>query len=151
MENIITVFTGGSSGLFGSESYDVIVTTEGILLVRLSAQMLRAAAQTARETAKERGEGVLGQTASAMKSASTLQERYYTLSREELLTESKSNRFIARNELKAFKIDSINDDSKVQRTVFKIKWTGGNIKLIFSNLDVSQSKKLIRDTFNLKT
>jgi len=153
MDNVLALFPGGSSGLFGSKVYDVVVIPEGLLLVQLTKSITNEAVQKAKEASEERNEGFFKKMASVMSAGSSLLERYNEKTREEILNETPGNLFIPKEALRKLKVSSNTDSSQgnsFDSTVIKIVWNEGKIKLTFrKDLNARKVKHFFKETFGL--
>ncbi|HDP78398.1 MAG TPA: hypothetical protein ENN47_09505 [Mesotoga infera] len=153
MDNVLALFPGGSSGLFGSKVYDVVVIPEGLLLVQLTKSITNEAVKKAKEASEERNEGFFKKMASVMSAGSSLLERYNEKTREEILNETPGNLFIPKEALRKLKVSSNTDSSQgnsFDSTVIKIVWNEGKIKLTFrKDLNARKVKHFLKETFGL--
>jgi len=153
MDNVLTLFPGGSSGLFGSKVYDVVVIPEGILLAQLTRELTNEAVKKAKEASEERKEGFFKKMASVMSAGSSLLDRYNEKTREEILNETPGNLFIPKESLRKLKVSSNTDSSQgtsSDSTVIKIVWIEGKIKLTFrTDLNVKRVRRFFEGTFGL--
>jgi hypothetical protein len=153
MDNVLALFPGGSSGLFGSKVYDVVVIPEGLLLVQLTKSITNEAVKKAKEASEGRNEGFFKKMASVMSAGSSMLERYNEKTREEIVNETPGNLFIPKEALRKLKVSSNTDSShgnSFDSTVIKIVWNEGKIKLTFrKDLNARKVKRFFEETFGL--
>ncbi len=148
MEEVLNIIPGGSAGLFGSKSYDIVFTTERLILARTSSQLQKEAIKKARDEAKEKGEGFFKQAAAQMKSSTKLHERFLEMTPDEIKSENDDNISIDFPSIKSIKIrdtSSTDPSQPNEQQTLVIKWVGGKIKLTYQHLDISQTKGILRE------
>ena len=77
-------------GLSG-QAFNLVVTTHRLVFARVTSRMLRAAAEQAKQAAKEQGSGFFGQWGAVMAANATICERYYQTPVEAILREHPDN------------------------------------------------------------
>jgi len=75
MEKVIAVFPNGSTGVFGSKVYDVVLTDERLILAITSKEQIKEALEKSREESKEKGEGFFKKIGSTIKASAAVHER----------------------------------------------------------------------------
>jgi hypothetical protein len=153
MDNVLALFPGGSTGLFGSKVYDVVLIPEGIMLVQLTRELTNEAVKKAKEASEERKEGFFKKMASVMSSGYSLLDRYNEKTKEEILNETPGNLLIPKESLRKIKVSSNTNSSQgtsSDSTVIKIVWNEGKIKLTFrTDLNERKVKRVFEETFGL--
>ncbi len=147
MERVVSVIPGGSAGFLGSKTFDLVVTTERLILAKTAPEMQKEAIKKARDESKEKGEGFLKQAAAQMKSSTSLHERFYGMSPENILSENEANVSIDLPSIKSIKLrdTSSTDPSNAQsQQTMVIKWVGGKMKLTYENLSISDAREILR-------
>ncbi|HAA84757.1 MAG TPA: hypothetical protein DCE14_00150 [Kosmotogaceae bacterium] len=148
MEEVLNVIPGGSAGLFGAKSYDLVLTTERLILARISSQLQKEAIKKARDEAKEKGEGFFKQAAAQMRSSTKLYERFFKMTPDEIKAENDDNISIDFPSIKSIKIrdtSSTDPSQPNEQQTIVIKWVGGKMKLTYRDLDVSKARDILRE------
>ncbi len=147
MEEVLNVIPGGTAGLLGSKSYDVVLTTERLILARISSQIQKDAIKQARDESKEKGEGFFKQAAAQMKSSARLHERFFEMRPEDIVSEDEANTSVDFSSIKSIKLQDLSssDPSHAQsQQTMVIKWVGGKMKLTYTNLNTSDAREILR-------
>ncbi len=147
MEKVLNVIPGGSSGFLGSKVFDVVVTTERLILARTSSQIQKDAIKQVRDESKEKGEGFFKQAAAQMKSSAKLYERFFKMTPDEIKSENDDNISIDFPSIKSIKIrdtSSTDPSQPNEQQTMLIKWVGGKMKLAYTNLNTSDAREILR-------
>ncbi len=146
MENVVTVFPGGSTGFAGSKSFDVVLTTERLILARTSKEKQKEAFEKARSESKEKEEGFFKKVASTVKAGATMHERFLEMSPADIASENEENISILFSSIKSIRVKNVSSGRSYRssrglrvgmstrggpalsygsyRQQMKIKWTG---------------------------
>ncbi len=176
MENVVTVFPGGSTGFAGSKSFDVVLTTERLILARTSKEKQKEAFEKARSESKEKEEGFFKKVASTVKAGATMHERFVEMAPADIASENTENISIPFSAVKSIRVRNASSGRGYRsrrglrvgmssgggpslsygsfRQLMTIKWTGKDhsrpnkatkTKLTFSNLDVRETRKILKE------
>jgi len=131
-------------GLFGSQSFNLVLTLQHLVFARLTSEMLRAASKRAKEEAKAQGKGFLGQWGASMKGNSALVERYYQMPVESILREHPDNFAIPIQEVRQVKTKSGSSDPEYSQPDQLIIQARDKIKLNLKGCSAGEAKKTLR-------
>lgn len=104
MEKVIAVFPNGSSGVFGSKVYDVVLTDERLILAITSKEQIKKALEKSREESKEKGEGFFKKIGSTIKASAAVHDRYHEMAPADIVTENAGNISIPFSSIKSVRV-----------------------------------------------
>jgi len=96
-------------GLFGTQTYCVIVTPQRLVFAELTSQMQKDAVRDANEEAKAQGKGFLGRMAAQWGWLQRMVDKYHAMPVEAALRETKDNFFILNSHVRKVSIQEKRD------------------------------------------
>lgn len=125
------------TGLFAVQDYALVLTAERMILVRLTSEMLGAAAQEAADGARDAGKGFWAQAAASMGSVGALLRRLQEMPPDEILREygdswSASNSAISAITYRRGRGDS--DEARPDPDQLIVDASGATRKLLLRNV-----------------
>jgi len=130
-------------GLFGNQSFNLVLTLQHLVFARLTSDMLRQASKRAKEEAKAQGKGFFGQWGASLKGNSAIVERYYQMPIEAILREHPDNFAIPIHEIKQIKTKHYSDPEYPQPDQLIIQ-ARDKIKLNLKGCSAGEAKKTLR-------
>ncbi len=151
-ENVVGIIPNVQSGLFGSKAYNLIVTDEGIIVAQLTNKMLKEEAKKTAQSSKEQGEGFLKRIGNQMASRATFHERYYSMSKDDIIKETEGNYFISESEIRKIRIKTgqFYQDDKSTPNEMKIIWNSGKAKFSFNQITSNEVKDILQQAVGSK-
>ncbi len=113
MEKVIAVFPNGSTGVFGSKVYDVVLTDERLILAITSKEQIKEALEKSREESKEKGEGFFKKIGSTIKASAAVHERYHEMAPADIVTENAGNISIPFSSIKSVRVKNTGSSRSV--------------------------------------
>ncbi|HAA86452.1 MAG TPA: hypothetical protein DCE14_08940, partial [Kosmotogaceae bacterium] len=117
IEKVNAVFPNGSTGVFGSEVYDVVLTDARLILAVTSKEQIKEALEKSREASKEKGEGFFKKIGSTIKASAAVQDRYHEMSPADIVAENPGNISIPLSSVKSVRVKNTGSS----RTVASVK------------------------------
>jgi len=130
-------------GLFGRQTFNLVVTLHHLVFARLTSEMLRAASKQAKEKAKVQGKGFFGQWVATVRGNSALTQRYYQMPVEAILREHPDNFAIPLQEIRQIKTKHYSDPEYPQPDQLIIQ-ARDKIKLNLKSCSAGEAKKTLR-------
>lgn len=151
-ENIVGIIPNVQSGLFGSKAYNLIITDKGIIVAQLTNKMLKEEGKKTAQASKEQGEGFLKKIGNQMASRATFHERYYSMSKDDIIKETDGNYFISEPEIKKIRIKSgqVYQNDKSTPNEMKIVWNSGKVKFSFNQITPNEVKDILQQAVGSK-
>ncbi|GEM_PF-759072 len=106
MEKVVTVFPGGSTGVFGTKSYDVVLTDERLILAVTNKDQMKEAFDKSREESKEKGAGFFKKVASTIKTGATMHQRFMDMTPADIMSENTENVTIPFSSIKSVRVNN---------------------------------------------
>jgi hypothetical protein len=143
-ETVVGVIPNQSrrKGLLGSETFNVVITTQRLVFVTMTAQMLKDSAAQANREAQAQGQGWLARTGAMMAAHVTFAQRYLTLSPEAALAETPGNFAVPHNQIKSIKISEAQADNDVDQV--KIDTTQGKFNFTSRGINLNEIKAQLK-------
>ncbi len=113
-----------------SDTYTLILTDSRMVFALLTADMLKSAAAEAQRKGKEEGKGFLARWADQMKACSSVAERYWEMSPDAALSETKGNFTVPNSSVRKIKVSTKggSDDDDESYTELKIEAVAGKLE-----------------------
>jgi len=113
-----------------SDTYTLILTDSRMVFALLTSDMMKTAAAEAQRKGKEEGKGFLARWADQLKACSSFAERYWEMSPDAALGETKGNFALANSSVRRIKVSSKggSDDDDESYTELKIESTAGKLE-----------------------
>ena len=146
----ILPFISRRKGLFGSESFNLVITPYRLIFAQVTTDMMQASAQQSVEAAKEEGKGWIGRTAAAWSSRSALWQRYFQMPVEAILAEQPGNFFVLVNQVKQARIDAGYDPESTAPDTLTIESTMGKQKFNLGDGNSNDARKLLQQVLGKK-
>ena len=136
---------GLQKGLFKSENYNVVVTSERLVFAELTSAMLNAQSQMGKELAKAEGKGFFKQWGAMLGANKAILERYNTMPIEDILRESPNNFVIPLSQISKVRVIAgrIDDDSGSSPDQVVIH-AGRKMKFTLKGTSAGHAKKTLR-------
>ncbi|MFO8132921.1 MAG: hypothetical protein R6U10_03160 [Thermoplasmatota archaeon] len=135
-----------TTGLLGTKAYNLVLTTDGIIVAQITKEMMREHVARVRE--ESQGEGLLKRTLATMTSGYSLHQRYHDMHPADILAETPGNVLIPAGQIKSIKIKQAPyDDERRYPHKIRIKWAGGKETYSFTSMPVKEAKALIRQIY----
>jgi hypothetical protein len=131
-------------GLFGADTFNLVLTPQRIILATVTAQMLKDEAARAAEEAKSQGKGFLGRTAATWNSRAALWQKYMTMPVADILTQHPGNSFIPLPQVKWAKIDRTFDSESNAPDRLIIDTTAGKHAFELKNAGSNETRNLLK-------
>lgn len=134
---------GGFMGL-GSKTYSLVITDRRIIFAELTKERITSMVNKARDAAKARGKGFMGQWGAQLGTSFAYHEVYWQMVPDAVLAETPGNFAIDRSEFKEAKFHAgvMYDDGRNTPDELVIKTTSGKHKLM-----VNGSLSAVKDAF----
>ena len=87
------------------DSYSGVVTSQRLIIAQMTSDMLKDAAQKARDDAKAEGKGFFGQWSDQLKMSFNFSQRYLTMEPSAILSEAPENFALNNDEIKELKLN----------------------------------------------
>ncbi|MGD6806196.1 MAG: zinc ribbon domain-containing protein [Candidatus Bathyarchaeia archaeon] len=129
------------------DSYAGVVTSQRLIFAQLTADMINAAAQQARDQAKAEGKGFFGQWADQLKNTFGFTNRYLTMAPEAILSETPGNYALPNNGIAEIKVHLKGDHDNNARRYFEIEFKSSNGNYKFQCDDNSQFTNLLKQVY----
>jgi len=141
--SILGVIPNVTSGFLGTKAYNLVVTTDGIIVAQITKEMMREHLARVREETKN--EGMLKRTLATMTSGYSLHERYHDMHPADILAETPGNILISTGQITKMKVkQGTHDPEHRYPHKLTIKWAGGKAAYSFTSLPVKDVKTLLR-------
>lgn len=134
-------------GLFGSQSFNLFITPERMIFAQVTSEMLKQAADQAKQNAKQQGKGFFGQWGAVIGANKFLLDRYQCMPIENILVENAENFFIMNQQVRAIKARSNFDPDTNQPDSMEIQYSGGKMKFDLSGCNAGEVKKVLKPVF----
>lgn len=132
-------------GLFGRETFNLIVTPGRLVFALMTDQMMKDAARELGEQAKREGKGLLGRMAAQMGWLGVMAERYSRMPVATALAEHRENFFIPNNTVQRVRFEQQRDDETHRTTHFlKIEAVSGKYSFELLGVDPGPARALLR-------
>ncbi len=99
-------------GLFGVETFNLVITPGRIVFAYVTSQMLKEEALKASQSAKEEGKGWLGRTFAVWGSSHAMLEKYYQMPVDSILAEHTDNFSLLHTQVKSARFKHEFDEDK---------------------------------------
>lgn len=145
-ENVLGIIPNVQSGLLGTKSFNLIVIDKGIIVAQFTNKMLKEEAKKTNQDAKERGDGFLKRIGNQMTSRASFHERYLSMSKDQIISETDGNYFISEPEIKKIRVKSgqnFEDDKSTPHQI-KIVYSSGKAKFSFTQISAREAKKILQ-------
>jgi hypothetical protein len=93
------------TGMLKSESWVLVVTDQRLIAARLTDQLVKSIAESARAQAKASGSGFLGQWGAQLKPGFAIGQRYCAMTPEAILAETPGNWALAPGQVSSIKVE----------------------------------------------
>jgi hypothetical protein len=148
-EPIIVTLSGLNrrKGLFGAQSFNLFVTPERMIFAQVTSEMLKWAAEQAKQNAKQQGKGFFGQWGAVIGSNNFLLDHYRNMPVENILAENPENFVIVNQQVRSIKARSNFDPDTNQPDTLEIQYSGGKMKFDLNGCNAGQVKKALKPVF----
>lgn len=148
-EPIIVALSGLNrrKGLFGAESFNLLVTPQRMVFARVTSEMLKWAADQAKQNAKQQGKGFFGQWGAVIGANNFLLDRCRTMPVENILAENRENFVIYNQQVQSIKTRANFDPDINQPDTLEIRFSGGKMKFDLSGCNAGEVKKVLKPVF----
>lgn len=111
-------------GLFGSQSFAVVLTSHRLIFALVTSQMLQEAAKDARQQAREQGKGFFEQWAAMTTSGWHFSQRYLGMAPATILAEHGENFYFLHNQIQQVRLKSSDPEEPNDRDQVEIDSNG---------------------------
>jgi hypothetical protein len=133
------------------ETFSLIVTPQRLIFAAVSSQMMKEAVAVARQEAKARGKGFLGQWAAQMGWLEVMQRQYYAMPVDAIAGRYPGSFVLHNAEIKRIHYRNTVDDESAQSTQeLVLNATSGKYKFVLQGPTLKQAKNLLRQTLGGK-
>jgi len=146
-EAILGVLAGAQrrKGLFGVQTFTLIVTDERLVFAEMTKQMMNQAVKEANAEAKRQGKGWLGQIAAQMGWMGRLAQRYQAMRVEAALRERPDNFFILNSHVRRVSLNEDHDDDSGKTTVkLTIEANSGKHGFQLVGIQVGEARSILQ-------
>lgn len=119
-------------GLFGSESFAVVLTSHRLIFALVTNQMLQEAAAEAKQQARQQGKGFLSQWGAVMTSGLRFAQRYLHMAPNAILAEHSENFYFLHNQVQQVRLKDSDPDEPNDRDQVEFHTTGGKHRFTIS-------------------
>lgn len=112
-------------GLFGSESFAVVLTSHRLIFALVTSQMLQDAAKEAKEQARQQGKGFFNQWGAMMSSGLRFSQRYLGMAPNSIMAEHRENFYLLHNQVQQVRLKSSDPDEPNDRDQVEIHSNSG--------------------------
>jgi hypothetical protein len=146
-EPVLAVIPGAQrrKGLFGFQSYSIVVTSQRLVFADMSQKMMNEAVKEMNRRAKAAGKGVFGVIAAQMGWMNVLVEKYTAMGADAALAENKENFFIPNNTIQKVRIEEQDDEDGPSITKLKIEALSGKYEYRLTAGDANGARKVLRN------
>jgi hypothetical protein len=148
-EPIIATLSGLNrrKGLFGAESFNLLVTPQRMVFAYVTSEMLKWAAEQAKQNAKQQGKGFFGQWGAVIGANNFLLDRCRAMPIENILAENQENFVIYNQQVQSIKARANFDPDTNQPDTMEIRFSGGKMKFDLSGCNAGEVKKVLKPVF----
>jgi hypothetical protein len=146
-EAILGVIPGAQrrKGLFGVQTFTLIVTDERLVLAEMTKQLMNQAVKEANAEVKRQGKGWLGQIAAQMGWMGRLAQRYQAMPVEAALRERPDNFFILNSHVRRASLNDDHDDDSGKTTVkLTIEANSGKHGFQLVGIQVGEARSILQ-------
>jgi hypothetical protein len=138
-------------GLFKSENYNLVVTTQRLAFARLTNEMRKAEIEMAKQQAKAEGKGFLKQWGAGLGAGRAIRERYATMSIDEIMREHPDNFTIPLGQINKVRlIRGSMDDEGGSSPDQMIIHAASKMKFTLTGISIGEVKQTLRQVLGNK-
>jgi hypothetical protein len=119
-------------GLFGAESFAVVLTNHRLIFAMVTSQMLQDAAAEAKQQARQQGKGFLSQWGAVMSSGFRFAQRYLQMQPNAILAEHGENFYFLHDQVQQVRLKDSDPDEPNDREQVEFHTTGGKHRFIIT-------------------
>jgi len=137
-------------GLFGSQTYCLVVTPQRLVFAELTSQMQKDAARRADEAAKAEGKGLLGRVAARFGWTGDMRDKYEQMPVEDALREVEGNFFVPNSGVRKVTFaQNHNHETHVTTEILSIEADSGKYRFELRGDGIDRSRDLLRQTLGV--
>jgi len=135
---------GLQKGMFKSETYNLVVTTERLIFAELTSAMVNAQAQLGKEQAKAEGKGFFKQWGAMLSANNAILERYNAMPIADMLRESPNNFTVPLSQISKARVISGSSDDDSSSPDQLVIHAGRKMKFTLKGTSAGQVKRTLR-------
>ncbi len=145
-ESVVGVisFVERRKGLFGSESFNLVLTADRLVFAKVTSEMLKAAVAEARQEAKAQGKGFFGQWGAQLGASGNIAERYYQMPVDAILREHSDNFQLPLGQIQKVQVKHGHFDEDQANPDYLIIRAGSKMRFSLKGVSAGQAKKVLR-------
>jgi zinc-ribbon domain len=134
-------------GLFGTQTFSVIVTPTRLVFAEVTSQMQKDAVREAQQEAKQQGKGFLGQIGAQLSWLNRIVDKYSAMPVERALAETQDNFFILNSHVRKVQIQHQHDMERHTSSDFLvIEAASGKHRFELKGGGIDQTRAVLRQT-----
>ncbi len=134
-------------GLFGSQSFAMVLTSHRLIFALVTSQMLQEATQEARRHARDQGKNLLKQWGAMMTSGLRFSERYLAMEPGAILGEHGENFYFLHNQIEQVRLKNSDPDEPNDRDQLEIYSNGARHRFTIAYGSLKEVREALKPLY----
>jgi hypothetical protein len=131
----------------GNETFNLILTPSRLVFAAVTSQMMKEAAASAQQEARNQGKGLLGQWGAQLGWLNVICRRYETMPVETILAQHSGSFFLPNAGTRRVRVkESLDDETARSTSEVIIETTGGKYRFELTAMGAREAKRLLQQT-----